>query len=57
MTDAKNVSNILDTVMNELKNMREEFDLQMGKYEQINELENRVDELEKRVNKIEETKS
>lgn len=49
-------SNIIDTVMKELKSMRDEFTLQMGKYESINDLEDRIDDLEKRVKKLEEVK-
>ena len=42
----------LDEVMGKLNSMEKEFTLQMGKYEQINELEDRVDMLEKRVEKL-----
>ena len=52
----KTLDDMLDEVMHEMKDMRDEFSLQMGKYEQINELEDRIDDLEKRVKKIEEVK-
>lgn len=47
-------SEILDQLMNEIKSMREEFTLQIGKYQQIGELEDRIDDLEKRIKKIED---
>jgi len=49
-------SEILDELMSEVKSMREEFSLQIGKYSEINDLEDRIDNLEKRVQKLEEVK-
>lgn len=43
----------LDKVMGKLKGMEEEFTLQMGKYEQIGELEDKIEQLERRVIKLE----
>ncbi len=47
----------LDKVMGELQNMQEEFTLQMGKYEKIGELEERVELLEEKINKLEQPTS
>lgn len=43
----------LDEVMGKLRTMEEEFTLQMGKYELIGELEDKIDTLEKRIEKLE----
>lgn len=46
----------IDQMIGKLNKIEEEFTLQMGKYESINDLEDRVDNLEKRVEKLEEIK-
>ena len=46
----------LDKVMGKLEGMEQEFTLQMGKYSQIGDLEERIEDLENRVKKIEQTK-
>jgi len=43
----------IDQMIGKLNKMEEEFTLQMGKYESINDLEDRIDDLEKRVQKLE----
>lgn len=43
----------MDAVMGKLKTMEEEFTLQMGKYESINDLEDQVEDHEKRLQKLE----
>lgn len=43
-------------MIGKLNKMEEEFTLQMGKYESINDLEDRIDDLEKRVKRIEDIK-
>ena len=49
----QNIVEKLDEVMGKLRGMEEEFTLQMGKYELIGELEDRIDILEKRTEKLE----
>jgi len=39
-------------MMKEFQNTKEEMSLQMGKYEEINDIEDRVDILERQVKKI-----
>jgi len=51
----RDVSEKLDEVMGEVQTMREEFILQMGEYEHINELEEQIENLEKRIEKLEQT--
>lgn len=47
------LSEKLDKVMGKLQDMEQEFSLQMGKYEHINELEEQVEDLQKRVENLE----
>jgi len=54
MNANNSLSEKLDEVMGKLNSMEKEFTLQMGKYEQIGELEDRIDMLEKRVKKLEQ---
>lgn len=43
----------LDKVMGKLRSIEDEFTLQMGKYENIGDLENKIEELERRIKKLE----
>ena len=47
------ISEKLDKVMGKLKAMEEEFTLQMGKYEEINDIVDQMDNLDKRLKKLE----
>ena len=47
------ISEKLDKVMGKLKAMEEEFTLQMGKYEEINDVVDQMDSLDKRLKKLE----
>ncbi len=47
------LSEKLDKVMGKLNAMEEEFTLQMGKYENINDLEDQIDAHDKRLKKLE----
>ena len=47
----------IDEMIGKLNKIEEEFTLQMGKYEEINDIEERIEELEKKVKKLEELKS
>ena len=49
----KRLSDKLDDVMGEVKNMREEFTLIQGKYDTVNDLENLSENHEKRLKKLE----
>ena len=51
----QNIIEKLDEVMGKLRAMEEEFTLQMGKYESINDLENRIEFLESTVKKLEQS--
>ena len=53
MMSNKTSTEMIDELMQEIKSMREEFTLQMGKYEEINELSDEVQDLKKRVQKLE----
>jgi len=48
----KRLTEKLDSMMKEFQDTKEEMSLQMGKYEQINDIEDRVDVLETKVKKI-----
>ena len=48
----KRLDEKLDSMIKEFQDTKEEMSLQMGKYEQINDIEDRVDILEQKVNKI-----
>lgn len=48
----RRLSDKLDAVMREVKNMREDFTLIQGKYETINELEDIVEDHEKKLKKL-----
>ena len=49
----KRLSDKLDSMTGEFKSMKDEFTLQMGKYEQINEIENSIENHEERLKKLE----
>ena len=53
MTLNEDVLEKLDAVMGKLRDMEQEFILQMGKYEHIGDIEEKIEELEKRVHKLE----
>jgi len=46
------LSGKLDTMIKDFHDTKEEMTLQMGKYEQINDIEERVDTLEHQVKKL-----
>jgi ubiquinone biosynthesis protein UbiJ len=48
----KQLDEKLDSMIKEFQNTKEEMTLQMGKYEQINDIEDRVDILEQKVKKL-----
>ena len=49
----RRLSDKLDAVMGKLQKVGDEFTLQMGKYEQINDHEDMLDDHEKRIKKLE----
>lgn len=48
----KRITEKLDEMIKDFQDTKEEMSLQMGKYEQINDIEDRVDVLEQKVKKI-----